>query len=93
MGRKQKNTLFIFDEPTIGLHPEDVKQLIRVFDDLIVHGATVVIIEHDLDLIKNADYIVDMGPGGGNDGGEIVISGTLDDLISCDDSVTSRYIK
>ena len=75
IGKSQKNSIFIFDEPTIGLHPLDVKVLIDVFDNLIDRGATVIVIEHDLDLIKNADYIVDMGPGGGLNGGEIVVKG------------------
>ncbi|WP_323736107.1 excinuclease ABC subunit UvrA [Methanosphaera sp. ISO3-F5] len=93
MGRKQKNTLFIFDEPTIGLHPEDVKQLIHVMDELVTNGATVIIIEHDLDLIKNADYIIDMGPGGGLEGGQIVCTGTLDEVLENDDSITAQYLK
>lgn len=92
MGRKQNNSLFIFDEPTIGLHPQDVKQLINVFDNLIVNGATIVVIEHDIDLIKNADYIIDMGPGGGYDGGEIVASGTFDDIKADGRSITGRYL-
>lgn len=92
IGKNQKNSLFIFDEPTIGLHPVDVKKLIMVFDKLIKSGATLVVIEHDLDLIKNADYIVDMGPGGGLDGGEIVVSGVLDDIISSKNSITARYL-
>lgn len=92
IGKNQKNALFIFDEPTIGLHPVDVKKLIIVFDKLIKKGATLVVIEHDLDLIKNADYIVDMGPGGGYDGGEIVASGVLDDIISSKNSKTAGYL-
>lgn len=92
IGKNQKNALFIFDEPTIGLHPVDVKKLIMVFDKLIRNGATIVVIEHDIDLIKNADYIVDMGPGGGLDGGKIVVSGTLDEIISSKDSITAGYL-
>ncbi len=92
IGKNQKNALFIFDEPTIGLHPVDVKKLILVFDKLIKNGATLVVIEHDIDLIKNADYIVDMGPGGGLDGGKIVVSGTLDEIISSKDSITAEYL-
>ena len=84
--------MFIFDEPTIGLHPEDVKRLIKVFDILIENGATVVIIEHDRDLIRNADYVIDMGPGGGNSGGKIVACGTLDDIISNKNSLTGKYL-
>lgn len=93
IGRKQNDSIFIFDEPTIGLHPEDVKQLIEVFDDLIKHGATLIVIEHDIDLIKNADYIVDMGPGGGLDGGQIVACGTIDDIINNKNSITGKYLK
>lgn len=92
IGRNQKDALFIFDEPTIGLHPSDVKKLIKVFDNLIKHGATIIVIEHDLDLIKNADYIVDMGPGGGLAGGEIVVQGVLDDIISSKESITAKYL-
>ncbi|RAP51226.1 MAG: excinuclease ABC subunit A [Methanosphaera sp. rholeuAM270] len=92
MGKKQKNALFIFDEPTIGLHPEDVKQLIRVIDDLLEKGATIVIIEHDLDLIKNADYIIDMGPCGGLEGGQIVATGTIKDIRENPKSITAKYL-
>ena len=76
MGRAQADSLFIFDEPTIGLHPLDVRTLLQVFDSLLSHGATLVVIEHDRDVIHNADYIVDMGPGGGEEGGTIVAAGT-----------------
>lgn len=75
MRRSQDDTLFIFDEPTIGLHPLDVETLIGVLQKLIEHGATVVVIEHDLDMIANADYVIDMGPGGGETGGRIVARG------------------
>lgn len=92
IGKNQKNAMFIFDEPTIGLHPIDVKKLIKVFDNLIKNGATIVVIEHDLDLIKNADYIVDMGPDGGLNGGEIVAKGVLEDIILSNNSKTSKYL-
>lgn len=92
MGRSQKDTVFVFDEPTIGLHPSDVRTLVSVFDSLLDSGATVVVIEHDLDMIRNADYIIDMGPGGGTMGGMIVVSGTPDDVAECSDSITGRYI-
>lgn len=72
MGRKQHDAVFVFDEPTIGLHPLDVRVLLHVFDELVANGATVVVIEHDLDVIANADYVVDMGPGGGEAGGRVV---------------------
>ena len=93
MGKSQKKSLFIFDEPTIGLHPRDVRKLIGVFDSLIDKGATLVVIEHDVDLIRNSDYIVDMGPGGGVDGGRIIASGCLSDIVDCEDSVTGRYLR
>ena len=92
MGKSQKKSLFLFDEPTIGLHPKDVKKLIRVFDSLIERGATLVVIEHDIDLIKNSDYIVDMGPGGGIDGGCIIATGCLNDIIECKKSLTGKYL-
>ena len=92
MGRIQKDTLFVFDEPTIGLHPLDVDTLLGVFRKLISHGATVVVIEHDLDLIRNADHIIDMGPGGGDEGGTIVATGTPEDISECRESITGRFL-
>ena len=92
MGRPQKDALFVFDEPTIGLHPLDVKTLLTVFQTLIDFGATIVVIEHDLDVIHNADYLVDMGPGGGEEGGRIVAAGTVEAVKNCAESVTGKYI-
>ena len=92
MGRGQGDTVFVFDEPTIGLHPLDVRTLMDVFRHLISNGATVIVIEHDLDVIRAADWIVDMGPGGGKDGGRIVATGTPSQIKSCPHSVTGRYI-
>lgn len=92
MGREQGDTLFVFDEPTIGLHPLDVRTLLNVFQQLIELGATVVVIEHDLDVIRNADYIIDMGPGGGIDGGKIIAVGTPEEVSDNKDSVTGRFI-
>lgn len=92
MGRWQEDSLFVFDEPTIGLHPSDVQTLLAVFQRLIEHGATVVVIEHDLDVIRNADYIIDMGPGGGDEGGRIVAAGTPERIKACPESVTGRFI-
>ena len=92
MGRQQSDTLFVFDEPTIGLHPLDVRKLIEVFQHLIDLGATIIVIEHDLDVIRNADYIVDMGPGGGESGGRIVAAGIPDEIASNPDSVTGQFI-
>ena len=92
MGRPQGDSVFVFDEPTIGLHPLDVRTLLGVFDTLIRHGATVVVIEHDLDVIRNADYLIDMGPGGGAAGGRIVARGTAADLKTCPESATGRFL-
>lgn len=92
MGKGQSDAVFVFDEPTIGLHPQDVKTLLLVFQTLIDHGATVVVIEHDLDVIKNADYIIDMGPGGGKEGGRIVACGTPAEIKQIDESITGHYI-
>ena len=92
MGRGQSDSVFVFDEPTIGLHPSDVKTLLSVFMTLIESGATVIVIEHDLDVIRNAAYIVDMGPGGGAEGGRIVACGTPDDIRMNEESLTGKYI-
>ena len=92
MGRQQNDSVFVFDEPTIGLHPKDVETLLAVFRTLIDHGATVIVIEHDLDVIRAADYVIDMGPGGGEDGGRVVACGTPDAIRSCAESVTGRFI-
>ncbi len=92
MGRGQDDTMFVFDEPTIGLHPSDVQTLLRVFQRLVDQGATVVVIEHDLDVMRNADYIIDMGPGGGSEGGRVVVAGTPVQVAACSESVTGRYL-
>ena len=92
MGRRQTDVVFAFDEPTIGLHPLDTMTLLEVFQKLIDNGATVVVIEHDLDVLRNADYIIDMGPGGGNDGGTVVACGTVADIRQCSRSRTGKYI-
>lgn len=92
MGRVQDDAVFVFDEPTIGLHPLDVQVLLSVFDGLVARGATVVVIEHDLDLIRNADYVIDMGPGGGDAGGQIVCAGTPADIAACSKSITGCYL-
>ena len=84
--------MFVFDEPSIGLHPLDVQVLLGVFQALLDHGATVVVIEHDLDVIRNADYIIDMGPGGGEAGGRIVASGTPQEIKENPNSITGKYI-
>lgn len=92
MGKGQSDSVFVFDEPTIGLHPLDVETLLHVFKDLINSGATVIVIEHDLDVIRNADYVIDMGPGGGTEGGRIVACGTPDEICSAKDSKTGYYL-
>ena len=84
--------MFVFDEPTIGLHPLDVRTLIGVFQTLIENGATVIVIEHDLDVIRNADYVIDMGPGGGEAGGRIVASGTPNEIKETEESVTGKFL-
>ena len=93
MGRGQADTIFVFDEPTIGLHPLDVEVLLSVFARLIQNGATVIVIEHDFDVIKNADYIVDMGPGGGVHGGQIIANGTPQEICNSEESLTGKYLK
>ena len=92
MGRAQQDSVFVFDEPTIGLHPLDVKTLVGVFQSLIAHGATVVVIEHDLDVIRCADYVIDMGPGGGEEGGRIVAAGTPDEIKQSPESRTGAFL-
>ncbi|MEE0955391.1 MAG: ATP-binding cassette domain-containing protein [Eubacterium sp.] len=92
MGKGQDDTVFVFDEPTIGLHPLDVETLLSVFRHLTENGATVIVIEHDLDVIRNADYCIDMGPGGGIHGGRIVASGTPEELKASQDSLTGKYL-
>lgn len=92
MSKSQSDSVFIFDEPSIGLHPLDVQTLLHVFQTLIDQGATIIVIEHDLDIIKNADYVIDMGPGGGQDGGKIVATGTVEQIKKNKDSITGRYL-
>ena len=92
MGRGQSDSVFVFDEPTIGLHPQDVETLLKVFGSLIDHGATVIVIEHDLDVIRNSDYVIDMGPGGGVEGGRIIAAGTPEEIRNCPESITGRYL-
>ena len=93
MGRGQSDSVFVFDEPTIGLHPLDVRTLLEVFQTLMENGATVIVIEHDLDVIQNADYIIDMGPGGGEEGGRIVAKGTPAQIAANPDSITGKYLR
>ncbi|MBD5509492.1 MAG: excinuclease ABC subunit UvrA [Lachnospiraceae bacterium] len=92
MGKGQSDSVFVFDEPTIGLHPLDVETLLHVFLRLIENGATVIVIEHDLDVIRNADYVIDMGPGGGVHGGEIIAKGTPQEICGNENSLTGKYL-
>ena len=92
IGKTQTDSVFVFDEPSIGLHPLDVRVLLGVFQALLDSGATVVVIEHDLDVIRNADHIIDMGPGGGDAGGRIIAAGTPDEIRQDPASVTGRYL-
>ena len=93
MGCRQDDSLFIFDEPTIGLHPLDTQTLIGVFQQLLDLGATLIIIEHDLDIIDNSDYVIDLGPGGGEEGGTIVAQGTPEQIAANPASVTGKFLK
>ena len=93
MGKAQSDAVFVFDEPTIGLHPLDVRVLLGVFDRLVSSGATVVVIEHDLDMIANADWIIDMGPGGGESGGRIIATGMPEQVAADPNSITGRYLR
>lgn len=93
MGKGQSDSVFVFDEPTIGLHPLDVGTLLQVFQRLMENGATVIVIEHDLDVIRNADYVIDMGPGGGIHGGRIIAAGTPKEICRNEDSLTGQYLK
>ena len=92
IGKIQRDSVFIFDEPSIGLHPLDVQVLLKVFQALLDNGATVIVIEHDLDVIRNADYVIDMGPGGGENGGKIIASGTPHEIKLNKKSITGRYL-
>ena len=93
MGMRQDDSVFVFDEPTIGLHPLDTQTLIKVFQQLLDLGATVIIIEHDLDVIANSDYVIDLGPGGGEDGGMIVAEGTPEQVAANKASITGRFLR
>ena len=93
IGKAQDDAVFVFDEPTIGLHPLDVRVLIGVFQKFIDAGATIIVIEHDLAMIANADYVVDMGQGGGDAGGRIVAAGTPEEISRSEESLTGKYLK
>jgi excinuclease ABC subunit A len=91
--QKKTNVLYLFDEPTIGLHPSDISVLLQSFQNLVNKGHTVVVIEHNLDMIKCADHIIDLGPEGGEKGGEIVAQGTPEECLLCKKSYTARYLR
>ena len=93
MGRTQRDAVFVFDEPSVGLHPLDVRTLVHVLDRLVDNGATVLVIEHDLDLIANADWVIDIGPGGGAAGGRLVARGTPEQIAADDDSLTGTHLR
>ena len=90
---KQQPALFVFDEPTTGLHFHDIKTLLKAFNALIEKGHTVVIVEHNMDVIKCADYVIDSGPAGGKDGGDLVCAGTPEEIITCNKSYTAKYLR
>ena len=90
---KQEQTMFIFDEPTTGLHFHDIQRLLSAFNALIERGHTVLVIEHNLDVIKCADYVIDLGPDGGNKGGNLVCEGTPEDIAACKESITGKFLK
>ena len=92
IGRVQTDSVFVFDEPSIGLHPLDVQVLLGVFQALLANGATVIVIEHDLSVIRSADYVIDMGPGGGEAGGSIVACGTPEEIRATPASITGHYL-
>lgn len=93
VGRTQRHSVFVFDEPSVGLHPFDVRILVQVLDQLLDYGATVVVIEHDLDMIANADWVIDVGPGGGESGGRVVATGTPEQVVLSPDSTTGPYLR
>jgi len=90
---KQEPTLFIFDEPTTGLHFHDIKRLLASFKALIERGHSIVIIEHNMEIIKCADYVIDLGPDGGDRGGNLVVAGTPEEVAQCKESITGQYLK
>jgi excinuclease ABC subunit A len=92
LGGRKGRRLYLLDEPTTGLHAEDIRKLLKVLDDLVEEGHTVLVIEHNLDVIKNADWIIDLGPGGGPEGGQLVVEGTPETVVACEDSITGRYL-
>ena len=92
-GNNEKNTLFIFDEPTTGLHFHDINKLLSAFDALIINGHSIIIVEHNTEIVKCADWIIDLGPEGGENGGYVIFEGTPEELVKCDKSYTGKYLK
>jgi excinuclease ABC subunit A len=92
-GNATTNTLFIFDEPTTGLHFHDIRKLLDAFTALIHNGNSIIVIEHNVDVIKCADWIIDLGPEGGDEGGKLIFEGTPEDLVTCNESLTGKYLK
>ena len=90
---KAEHTMFIFDEPTTGLHFHDIKRLLHAFDALVERGHTIIVIEHNMDVIKCADHVIDLGPDGGDKGGNLVAEGTPEDIAACEKSITGKYLK
>ena len=86
-------SLFILDEPTTGLHTEDIKKLLAILNRIVDNGDTVIVIEHNLDVAKCADHIIDLGPDGGDKGGKLVFAGTPEEIIKCKESITGQYLK
>ena len=93
LGRDQSDAVFVLDEPSVGLHPRDVRVLLDVLQRLVDRGATVIVVEHDLDMIANADHVIDLGPGGGAAGGTVVAAGTPEDVAAAKESVTGRFLR
>ncbi|MDR2571082.1 MAG: hypothetical protein LBD23_12465 [Oscillospiraceae bacterium] len=91
--RKKKNMLYILDEPTTGFHSKDIKQLLRFFRKIVSGENTVILIEHNTDVIQSADYIIDMGPGAGKHGGNVVATGSLSDIMKCEASATAKHLR
>ena len=93
MDQSRSNLLYIFDEPTVGLHYHHIKFLVKAFDELIARGSSLLVIEHNLDVIRTADYVIDLGPDGGSTGGEVLYSGTLSGILDVKSSYTGQYLK
>ena len=89
----KKGNIYLLDEPTTGLHASDVKNIMRLLDSFVKRGSTVIVIEHNLDVMKQADYIIDVGPDGGTSGGRVVFTGTPQEMVQNADTITARYLR